>query len=79
MIICSLHGLFWAADRDETSTTRQSGRLAAVSSRPPIRDWCRGQCSCIAALDRDVFAGAPVSVRHVGGSWPREVVESAFP
>ncbi|KAH6872526.1 hypothetical protein BKA58DRAFT_147699 [Alternaria rosae] len=57
MIVCSLQGLFRAADRDETSTTRQSGHLAAVSSRPPFREWCCGQCSCVAARDCDVFAG----------------------
>ncbi|KAH9876885.1 hypothetical protein IAQ61_002246 [Plenodomus lingam] len=36
LIICSLHGLFWAADRDETSTAQQSGRGPAVSTRIPF-------------------------------------------
>ncbi|KAF2850455.1 hypothetical protein T440DRAFT_489678 [Plenodomus tracheiphilus IPT5] len=52
LVICSLHGLFWAADRDETSTAQQAGRGPAVSTRrPPIHarlasgPWPRGQQS----------------------------------
>ena len=48
--------------------TDPAGRApSAVSSRPPIREWCHGQCSCITARDCD--ASGPPANRRLAGRW----------
>ncbi|KAH9868900.1 hypothetical protein J1614_007975 [Plenodomus biglobosus] len=71
LIICSLHGLFWAADRDETSTAQQSGRGPAVSTRIPFES---GVVVNVPALLHGTVMPLPVQPIYAcqsSGPWPR--------
>ncbi|KAL7774150.1 hypothetical protein CFE70_005060 [Pyrenophora teres f. teres 0-1] len=61
LIICSLHGLFWAADGHVSSPTQQAGHYLPCRVGPPFESGVMAQCSCIAARDCHGFSMASQS------------------
>ena len=72
LIICSLYGLFWAADRDETCPTQQTGHCLPCRVGPISRvvSWANVPASLhgtVMPLDCE-----PIDARSGGGAGARE-------